>query len=1387
MKNIRLYLVLLVFFISNNNYAQQVVQSVDPITLPLTGQNAFYMPASGNVTYISSQSIILKPGVTIQVIPGQVFEAKISSNVIEPAPINPSNDYNLNWVTNKAYDENNNVVSESKSFFDLNGKSLQNQWKDISRGHVLASQTLYDAYQRPVISTLVAPINNGGFSYKGDFVQNSTGANYTYQNFDLNKLNSPDPVGNTNKGTLGWYYSTNNNLDQYVSETDYPYSRSDFYGDGSGEGRRAANIGNQLKMGSGHETQSITLPVVNELNNYIAVRNKFFSVDSVGNLSTNLLNESYQSIGVNPNGQKGITISDRSGKTLMSARPGALFSVNNTVKINTYAYKYSLDPYSLSGGIGGSVDNIGLIGNGKIKVYNGANALLFSGPLNEYLPPVSLNGAGPSQKIVIYSNEPFDITYTGYLMPDCESCASQLTDPTVKASKFHYFSLLTPGSISATGDYELVNLVTEQPVIGPNLTDGSYKIRSKTDTEITLTYSNTFEDISYNFYNQLGQLIATIAPEGVKQLIDNMNAFTKKEDIPFSMFYNYDAQGRLIKVKVWEGGTVEYAYRRDGKIRFSQNSLQVIKKSFSYNNYDQLGRTTESGEYVYGTTGTNFVSAKNSSTILESIAIDGGLANFSALKTDYVKTEYDIVSKSVNTVVSGYIQEFTTGSVAYTQNTNSETWYSYDDQGRLTWRIQNIVGLGAKTIDYTYDFNGNVLQVVCQKDVLAERFYHHYEYDLDKRLTAVYTSKDGNSKTLEAKYYHYLHGPLKRVELAENLQGIDYTYTPQGWLKTINHPSTVDENDPGRDGVVNPFAKDAFGLSLEYFPGDFYRRGSNISSVNTGITIRYNGNIGGSIWKSRNMNTSSPIVGPNMMIYNYDDKYQLNETTFGTPNFSSSTFTADLVNKFKETFSYRDSHGNFDVLTRRNSVGLITDDFKYNYKSNISNQLKSIENRNAPNTYYAQYDYNMLGQMERQTKGNVDWFVKYDIMGRIVGIYSDKDYTVKKVIYTYDETGQRISKKDYVLNRTTFYISDLAGNTIAIYEASGADVPSNIAMKEVPIYGADRLGTYYCADNLRVYELKDQLGSVRAVVKRNKIGGQVETFSYGDYYAFGSTTQNGGDYRYDYQGQYAEKDKETDWNSFDLRMYDARIGRWLSVDPKSQYWSPYIGMGNDPISGVDPDGGFEKRIWAALYSAFNGGDIVHNGEEWQVNTKGDNFVYEGQVYTETVAHFNFKSEFVATGSAKLTFGIQAGFNGTYGKLEGGIATFDVAEANYDFMKQSGGAGWSEKKMHNFISGSVKVTDIVSVGGKYDYNFKYYDGMEGLHRIDGTDSHDREGNISVFKFGPKLAAGPVISVQNKVNIISQQKGGENFVGLDIGAGVKLILGIDVKAKIGIIVR
>jgi RHS repeat-associated protein len=85
-----------------------------------------------------------------------------------------------------------------------------------------------------------------------------------------------------------------------------------------------------------------------------------------------------------------------------------------------------------------------------------------------------------------------------------------------------------------------------------------------------------------------------------------------------------------------------------------------------------------------------------------------------------------------------------------------------------------------------------------------------------------------------------------------------------------------------------------------------------------------------------------------------------------------------------------------------------------------------------------------------------------------------------------------------------------------------------------------------------------------------------------DYFTFGMLLPNrhedAGEYRYGFQGQ--EKDDEIDGVEgshldFGARIYNSRIGRWLSRDPlemKSPEYSPYKAMKNNPIVYIDPDG-----------------------------------------------------------------------------------------------------------------------------------------------------------------------------------------------------------------------
>ncbi len=83
----------------------------------------------------------------------------------------------------------------------------------------------------------------------------------------------------------------------------------------------------------------------------------------------------------------------------------------------------------------------------------------------------------------------------------------------------------------------------------------------------------------------------------------------------------------------------------------------------------------------------------------------------------------------------------------------------------------------------------------------ADQFYHRYKYDAENRLTLVETSIDGFVWQKDARYEYYLHGPLARTVLGDqSVQGIDYAYTLQGWLKGVNSTGATRQHDMGGDG-----------------------------------------------------------------------------------------------------------------------------------------------------------------------------------------------------------------------------------------------------------------------------------------------------------------------------------------------------------------------------------------------------------------------------------------------------------------------------------------------------------------------------------------------------------------------------------------------------------
>jgi len=196
-----------------------------------------------------------------------------------PDPIDVSeaclNEVNLNWIKTKTFDLNNNIISHSKVFADRTGKTIQAQTKNLTTGTNFVTEPIYDEFGRAVIQTLPAASGSGNlFCYVDNFVTNENNLKYDYTDFNLpntsssnntGQINNPKRVQDDNNGTLGWYYSNNNNLESHVATTDYPYSRVEYSKANPGQVRRSSSPGNSLRMGKGRETESYSMPAATEL------------------------------------------------------------------------------------------------------------------------------------------------------------------------------------------------------------------------------------------------------------------------------------------------------------------------------------------------------------------------------------------------------------------------------------------------------------------------------------------------------------------------------------------------------------------------------------------------------------------------------------------------------------------------------------------------------------------------------------------------------------------------------------------------------------------------------------------------------------------------------------------------------------------------------------------------------------------------------------------------------------------------------------------------------------------------------------------------------------------------------------------------------------------
>jgi len=773
----------------------------------------------------------------------------------------------------------------------------------------------------------------------------------------------------------------------------------------------------------------------------------------------------------------------------------------------------------------------------------------------------------------------------------------------------------------------------------------------------TVTYQTSEYHYTLYYYDQAGNLLKTVPPAGIDdkhgdaiflaqvkaaradELINGSSAVNSK--IPNHTLvtrYRYNTLNQVTAQQTPDAGVSNFWYDALGRLVVSQNAKQILTNRYSYTQYDQLGRITEVGQKPKPNGGNmNQNITRNPERL-------GNWLNNNKDKEQITRTVYDVsyyAGEQPATLEPTLYQSHLRNRVSYTQVFNIEppgndankwsgthtaaTFYSYDIHGNVDTLLQDYnfgamaaAGNRFKKMVYDYDLISGKVNEVAYQPRMPDAFYHRYSYDAENRLTDVETSTDNFVWEHDARYFYYKHGPLARTILGQNqVQGIDYAYTLQGWLKGVNSTSVGDGSfDIGGDGKAGSsnsnIARDVFGFSLNYFSNDY----NPIDGTNPFVAIAvandlFNGNINA-------MAVNIPKLG-DAKVYGY--KYdQLNRLVamdaYNGLNNATNVFTPVTINDYKERISY-DANGNIKTYLRNgNAARLSMDDLTYTYKPNTDQLDKVVDT--SPDAALGEYDkYNDIKQ------GHANGNYQYDAIGNLISDVSEKisniTWTVygkinaitktdgTNISYTYDASGNRISKT--VNSKATFYVRDASGNVMSIYNKDATINNNHLTQSEIHLYGSSRLGIYNLTNDVeypdlkagriftfsrgnKFFELSNHLENVLATVSDKKVGfvtnsdGVIDYFtadvvSAQDFYPFGMLMPSrkysiaNTNYRYGFNGKENDKDIENAAQDYGMRIYDGRLGRFLSVDPITKKYpelTPYQFASNRPVDGIDLDG-----------------------------------------------------------------------------------------------------------------------------------------------------------------------------------------------------------------------
>ncbi len=639
---------------------------------------------------------------------------------------------------------------------------------------------------------------------------------------------------------------------------------------------------------------------------------------------------------------------------------------------------------------------------------------------------------------------------------------------------------------------------------------------------------------TYYVYDDFGLLRFVIPPKAVEKLIVNNWDFSSPNlndalnELCFQ--YNYDHRNRMISKKVPGAAEVFMVYDYRDRLVMTQDANLRNQDKWLVTVYDNLNRPSKTFLWTNSLVPDQHRNTANTST--------SDYPNYSSLSSATLLTEtyYDNYNwtasvglpSTINTSDFSssphyigsfnsaplYAQPLTQNNTALGQVTGTKvnvlgtTDYTYnisfyDDKGRFIQNISTQYGGGTNTITNQYDFSGKVIRSYTKhtrpnQESLAISTVMNY--DDGGRLISI--QKDINNQGLKLvsnNTYNEL-GQLTKKTLGNDMQSsepvetLDYTYNIRGWLTGINRGFA----NPLYTNEYNVQQQRWFGMQLSYDYG--FSNGANANAM-------FNGNISGTIWKSKSNNVERAYG------FNYDAANRLMVADFSEPGnqrmkFDFSIKMGDGINP---STAY-DANGNIKSMTQMYEVGQNPlDKLQYDYLPN-SNKLKSVYDEfNKPTTKLGDFRTSANSPNATATNAQNKTDYDYDENGNLIQDFNKdiaagaieynhlnlpKKITIQAkgiIEYVYDATGNKLSKKvtDNTKNpaiiTTTNYVSGFIYETKSPSTGGVGEALQFFSHEEGRVRPKTNQDSTQPTQFVLDYFIKDHLGNVRMVLTEETV------------------------------------------------------------------------------------------------------------------------------------------------------------------------------------------------------------------------------------------------------------------------------------------------------------